>query len=164
MTTPSVRLNDAAINQVFDSVLSLAMASGRFDAVNQHEPKSAPGRGVTCAMWVQRIRPIRSSGMNAISGILLLSARIYQNFMSVPFDAIDPAVTAATTDFMGALSGDFDFGGAAGVRALDILGTYGTTLEAQAGYIEIDKKVYRVMTVNVPIIVDDMWDVRSGRL
>jgi hypothetical protein len=156
------QFNDAAIADVFDRIISLAMASGRFDQVNQHEPKSSPGRGVTCAVWVQRIRPIRSSGQNAISGVLVLSARIYTNFRSDPPDLIDPNATAAATDLMGSLSGDFELGGVDGVRALDLLGANGQAMEAQAGYIEIDRTYYRVMTITIPVIINDMWLVQSG--
>lgn len=149
--------NDEAINTVFDKVVSFAMGSGRFETVNGHEPKSAPGNGLTCAVWVQDIRPIRSSGLNATSGLLRLQARIYTNFIQQPADMIDPNVTAAASDLIGALSGDFDLGMDASVRAVDLLGMSGESLSAQAGYIDIDRKMFRVMTINVPILINDMW-------
>lgn len=150
--------NDAAINQVLDKIVSHGLATGRFDAVNQHEPKSAPQSGITASCWVQTVKPAgRGSGLDATTGVLILSFRIYMSFVSQPFDAIDPALTAAVTEMMGAMSGDFDFGGVADVRALDLLGMYGTTLSATAGYVEIDRKMFRVMTVTIPVIVNDMF-------
>lgn len=152
------QFNDAAINSVLDKIVSYALVSGRFDAVNQHEPKSAPGNQVTFAVWVQSIKPMpRASGLSATSGVILYTGRIYQNFRSQPFDMIDPTVTAACTDMMGTLSGDFNFGGVGGVRSLDLLGMYGPSLSAAAGYVEIDKTVYRVMTLQIPIIINDMF-------
>lgn len=153
----AAKFNDEAVNSVFDRILGYALVSGRFDAVNQHEPKSAPGNGVSSSVWVQRIRPIRSSGLNSTSGVLVLTQRIYTSFKKQPFDMIDPEVTAATTDIMGALSGAFELGGLPDVRAIDLLGTYGVALEAQAGYVEIDRTFYRVMTITIPVIINDMF-------
>jgi hypothetical protein len=153
----SANFNDQAIAQILDKLVSYGLASGRFDAVNQHEPKNAPGSEITLAIWVQNINPVRSSGLAATSGVLIMNARIYQNFRSQPFDAIDPKVMGATTDLMGSLSGDFLLGGVASVRNVDLLGSSGKTLSAQAGYVEIDREVFRVMTITVPIIINDMF-------
>jgi hypothetical protein len=151
-----VSFNDAAVATIFDKVISYCMKTGRFDSVNGHEPKSAPASGLTCAVWVQAIRPVTSSGLASTSGLVTLHARVYQNFISRPFDAIDPKVLSAVADIMKVLSGDLDLGGEA--RAVDLLGMTGESLSAQAGYIDIDRKVYRVMTINVPIIINDMFD------
>jgi hypothetical protein len=154
----SAQFNDAAINAVLDKLTGYAMASGRFDAVNQHEPKNSPGTGITFAVWVQRIRPApRGSGLAATTGVALFNGRVYQNFRSQPFDAIDPKVMAAVTDYMGSLSGDFLLGNVGGVRNVDLLGQTGQALDAQAGYIEIDKTVFRVMTIQIPVIINDMF-------
>jgi hypothetical protein len=153
----TANFNDVAINQVLDKLVSYALASGRYDAVNQHEPKNAPGSNITCAVWVQSIKPITRSSLIATSGVILYSARIYQNFRSQPFDAIDPKVTAAATDYMGSLSGDFDLGGVADVRNIDLLGSSGTSLAFQAGYVEIDREVFRVITISIPVIINDMF-------
>lgn len=149
--------NDAAVMTVFDKIVSYALASGRFDNVNQHEPKNAPGHGLQCSVWMDKIVPVRTSGLNATSGLVNMYARIYTNFRQQPFDMIDPNVMAATADFMGALSADFDFGGAADVRNIDLLGMTGTPLSAQAGYVEIDRQMFRVMTITIPVIINDMF-------
>ena len=157
MTTPG-NINDAAINAIFDAVVSLALQSGRFDSVNQHEPKSAPGTGITCSIWMQQIRPVpRASGLAATTGLLILYERLYTSFLSQPYDMIDPAVTSATVDLIGRMSADFDFGEIASVRNVDLLGQTGHSLSAQAGYVEIDRRMYRIMTITIPIIVNDMF-------
>lgn len=149
--------DDAAINQVIDRIASYALASGRFDSVNGHEPKSAPGSGVAFAVWAQAIKPAERSGLAATSISVVFQGRIYIPFNQVPYDAIDPQVLAATTDLMGALSGDFDFGGVADVRYIDLLGIDGVSLSAQAGYVEIDRRMYRIMTLNIPITINDAF-------
>jgi hypothetical protein len=149
--------DETAVFTVFDKVVSYCMTTNRFDFVNQHEPKSTPGTGVSCSVWVQTIGPVRTSGLAATSGLVVLQARIYMNFRSEPYDIIDPKVLAAAADIMGALSGDFNFGTAANVREVDLLGAYGPGLSAAAGYIEIDRQIFRVMTITVPIIINDMF-------
>ena len=150
--------NDAAVMTVFDKVVSYALASDRFDSVNQHEPKNAPGNNISCSVWINAILPYRAgSAINATSGTVQLNARLYTNFRSQPYDMIDPNITMATCDLMGALTADFDFGGDAGVRNIDLLGMTPVPLSAQAGYVEIDRQMYRVMTLTIPVIVNDMF-------
>lgn len=150
--------NEDAINTVFDEIVSLALQSGYFEHVNQHEPKSAPGSsGITCSVWIQTLRPIPSSGLSITSGLMILNVRMYTSMTSQPFDAIDPNVTAATSYMMGALSANFQLGGQVGVRAIDLLGAFGIPMAAQAGYVEIDRRMFRVMTLTVPVEVNDMW-------
>lgn len=154
----AANFNDAAINGVFNSIVSYCMATGRFDQVNQHEPKSAPGTGIFCSIWINQIRPIEASGLAATSGVVELQARIYTSFAQQPFDMIDPNVTSATLDIMGALSGDFNFQGTNDVRNVDLLGAYiAGGLRSQAGYVEIDRQIYRVMTIFIPIVINDMF-------
>jgi len=157
MTMPVIsNFNEAAISTIFDKIVSHAATLGYFDSVLGHEPKNAPGNGVSAAVWVQSIRPY-GSGLAITSGVLLLHVRIYTSFLSQPYDAIDPNVLAATSALIGAYSGDFDFGGDGGVRAVDLLGMSGTPLNAQAGYVEIDRKIMRIMTISLPVMVNDMW-------
>lgn len=147
--------NETAINSIYDKVLSHAMSLGYFETVNGHEPKNAPTNGVTAAVWFQALTPLKSSGLAATSGLVLLNVRLYTSFLQQPFDSIDPAMVAAAAALLNAYSGDFDFG--ATVREVDLLGAYGTGMNAVAGYVQIDNKIYRIITINVPIVVNDMF-------
>lgn len=153
----AAQFNDQAINQVIDKIMSYALASGRFDSVNGHEPKSAPGNNIVFALWAQSLTPAKLSGLAATSLVVQFQGRIYVPFNQVPFDMIDPQVMAATTDLMGTLSGDFEFGAIADVRYVDLLGANGTKLSAAAGYVEIDKRMYRIMTLVIPIVINDAF-------
>jgi|RhiMetdeSRZDD1v2_1073273.scaffolds.fasta_scaffold225350_2 hypothetical protein len=148
-----------AINSqnLIDNLASHAMASGYFDRVNQHEPKSKPGRGLTCAIWIDRIEPARGrSGLAATSARVVFNVRVYTNMLQNPQDAIDPSVMVATDALFEAYSGDFELGGEAAY--IDLMGsTQGHPLFAQSGYINIDNVVMRVMTITVPVIVNDAW-------
>lgn len=157
MTTPVLPvMGDQAIGQAFDRLVSLALQTQRFETVNQHEPKNAPGQGVNCSVWIQKIRPT-ASGLNATSIVVDFDMRIYTSFTSQPFDLIDPAVWSATNVIFGALTGDFQFGGIANARNIDLLGSNGTGLSATAGYVEIDRRMFRVMTIDIPVIFNDAF-------
>lgn len=149
--------DEVAINDVISRIESLAMQSGFFDNVNGHEPKSAPRTDTTFAVWVQSVTPLTASGLANTSCLFTLNGRIYKSMMSKPYDRIDPAVTAATSYFMAQLNGSFQLGGQDGIRAIDVLGMYGTPLSAQAGYVEIDRQMLRVMTIVIPISINDVW-------
>lgn len=146
--------DSAAVDTLFDKVQSHAMALGVFDAVNTYEPKSAPPV-LACAIWVDRIEPVTGSGLSSTSGKVILNVRLYGSMLQRPYGQIDPNALKATTTLITAYSGDFDFGQT--VRGVDLLGMYGDRLMARAGYIPIDSKLYRVMTITLPVIINDMW-------
>jgi len=150
--------NDAAVNEIFSNIVSYALETGRFDLVNQHEPTNAPGKGIQFSLWIQNVRPVgAASGTGAVSGVVLFNGRVYSSFRQQPKDSIDPGITSAVADLMNSLTSDFDWGGDVSVRAVDLLGMYGTSLNAEAGYIEIDRQVFRTMTLNIPVIINDLF-------
>lgn len=149
--------NDAAVQAVFAKIVSFAQATGRFEQVNQHEPKNKPGHGVLCSVWIQRIRPIPESGLAATSGVLILNVRIYKNMLELELDSIDPEMTSAALDMMAAITGDFLLTGVPSVRNVDLIGSTGTALDSQAGYVELGRGVFRVITITVPVIINDLF-------
>lgn len=153
LTTSS---NELWLDDIFDAVVSDAQRSGYFDKVNQHEPKRAPGTGMTAAVWVQSIAPVPLiSGLATTSGLIVFTLRMYQNMFKDPPDMIDPGMMKAVSNLIRRYHDDFDFAGA--IRNVDLLGAYGPSLSAQAGYLEIDKKEFRIMDLTIPCLVDDIW-------
>lgn len=140
-----------------DRITSHALALGIFDRVTGHEPKNKPGRGLSCAVWIDRIEPARGrSGLASTSARVIFNVRIYTNMLQEPLDSIDPQVMIATDLLMQAYNGDFDLGDSD--RWIDLLGaTQGHPLYGQSGYINIDNMVYRVFTLTVPVIVENAW-------
>lgn len=144
-------------SSILNQVVSHAYKLGVFERVNQHEPKNAPtGKGLTTAVWIDRIEPLaRASGLAATSARLVINVRIFSAMRMEPQDAIDPRIADAVSVLMTAYSGDFDLGGQA--RNIDLLGQFGPGLAAQAGYLDQDHVVFRVMTITLPVIVNDAW-------
>lgn len=134
-----------------------ALTSGFFADVNGHEPMSPPVSGITCAVWVEQIGPARGgSSLNSTSARLALFVRLYSSLVQQPADAIDPDLMDALDWLMAAYSSDFTLGGLA--RQVDLLGQYGDPLSARAGYLAEAGSEFRVMTITLPLIVNDLWN------
>lgn len=149
-------LTRAEILSIFRAVESHAQAAGLFERVNLHEPKNAPGNGLSCAIWADNIGPARQqSGLAATSVRIVFNVRLYSNMLQEPQDMIDPNLLGACAALLEDYSGDFTLAGK--VESVDLLGKAGIPLQAQAGYINQDGRLMRVMTITLPTIVSDAW-------
>ena len=145
------------VSGIVSAVTSHAKATGLFQGVNGHEPKAAPQNGLTCAVWADSVGPVPgASGLQVTTAYVVLSVRLYTSMVQQPYDSIDPKLMDAVDKLLTAYSGDFQLGGK--VRNVDLLGMFGSELSAQAGYINQDSKIYRVMTITLPLVVNDTWN------
>lgn len=141
---------------ILSAVVSHAASLGRFERVNGHEPKNAPGQGLSVAVWVEGVAPVpQGSGLASTAATVTLSVRVYANMLGEPQDGIDPGLVSAVDTLMNAYSSNFTLGGL--VRNVDLLGQAGAPLRAEAGYLEQDGKLYRVMVITLPMILNDVW-------
>lgn len=144
---------------ILDALASHMLALGRFERVNRHEPKSSPGSGVSASLWLQDFAPVpAASGLNVTTGRLEFSARLMTSMIVASIseaDEIDPMLSSAAFALMSSLTGGFTLGGL--VRNIDLLGAHGAPLGWRAGYLEIDRKYQRVVTMTIPLIVSDVF-------
>lgn len=142
---------------ILDAVVSHALTLGLFERVNAYEATSPPGHGLTAAVWVQDVTPVPArSGLASTSIRAAFTVRIYTSMLQDPPDAIDPAMVQATDALMGAYSGDFTLGGV--VANVDLLGAHGAPLRAQAGYVNMDGALYRIIDITLPMVINDVWE------
>jgi hypothetical protein len=142
--------------QVLDVIVSHAQALGVFERVNTHEAKSSPGRGLYCSVWMDTIAPDpRTSGLAATSVRLVFLARLQSNALAEPQDGVDPNLLDALDLFVDAMMGDLSVGGHA--LDIDVFGMAGVPLGARAGYVDQDNKKFRVIDLQVPVLLDDVW-------
>jgi len=154
MTAPDI--SESWIDPIFDAIVSDAQASGYFDVVNVYEPKAKPPTGLSAAIWLQSIVPIgQISGLASTSARLVFILRIYSNLFKGPQDMVDPDLARAASNLMRRYHDDFDFGGV--IRNVDLLGAYGVALEANAGYMQQDDTEYRIIDIQIPCLVNDVW-------
>ena len=142
-------------NGIINAIVSHALTLGRFDAVNGHEPKSAPSNGLTASVWLNSIRGVQSSGLASTSARVEFNVRLQTSMLKEPQDAIDPMMMSAMDVLLTAYIGDFTLGAVA--RAVDVRGMDGEGLNAQAGYITQDNRTYRIIDITLPVIVNDVW-------
>jgi hypothetical protein len=142
-------------NGIVAEVANVSRRLGLYTVVTKHEPKNAPPAGVVSAIWVQRIGPARS-GLSSTSVRLVLMQRVYTSMISDPADAIDPRIIRAVDRTMAALTADLDLGGL--VSHIDLLGLEGgVPMSAEAGYLDQDGKLMRIMDITIPLILNDVW-------
>ena len=146
-------LNTTAIT---NKLVSFSLKTGLFETVNMHEPKKSPGNGLTCALWAQSVGPAKgASGVSATTALLVMNQRLFSPMLQEPQDSIDPSILDAVDTLFTSYSGDFDLGG--DVRNIDLLGQFSSGLAAQAGYINVSGINYRVMTITLPLVINDAW-------
>lgn len=157
-------LDADAITAIYNAVSSHAQTLGIFDRVDDHEPSSPPGRGLTCSILLGPLAPARAaSGLAATTGRLELSIRIYAPRVQLPAGTLDRDVLSATCTLLAAYSGDFELVDVPDglVRCIDLLGAYGNPLEATPGWLTQDGTPYRVVEIALPLILNDMWGQAS---
>jgi hypothetical protein len=140
-----------------DALVSHAAETGWFSQVNSHEPKSAPKGDLSAAVWMQTLRPDqRASGLATTSAWLTFILRIYVPMLQEPQDAIDAQMIDAVDDLLRLYSADFTLDGM--IREVDLLGQSGTGLSAQSGYLDIDRRKFRIIDITIPLGLNDVWD------
>lgn len=143
-----------------DAIVSHAQSLGVFDSVNMHEPKAAPGNGLTCGVWLDEITAVNwMSGLNSSSAAISFFIRIYSPAFSQPADDIDLGVANAVDELFARYHGDFQLDGITNVYAVDLLGMMnGRPLQCKYGFIKVDTTVYRTATINLTVLVQNAWD------
>jgi hypothetical protein len=144
------------ITGILNAMVSHALSIGYFDQVNQHESKQSAFDGLTCQIWIEQINPVRTSGLSTTSIRIQFEVRLYNGTMSQPYDDTDSDLAEALDALMRDYIGDFTLGGL--VRHVDVFGAYGPGVSVRTGFMNQDGKEFRVFSVNVPVIVDDLWD------
>ncbi len=139
----------------FQAIETHLLKLGRFDQVNRHEPKNAPGNKMVAAIIHGPQGPATGTGLAATTARVEFTIRIYMNMMAQPLDGTEPDLIAATDLLINTFSGDFTLGGT--IIAVDLLGMSGPPLEANPGYINQDSVLYRVSDIRLPLLVADAW-------
>jgi len=128
------------------------------------EPKSFPGDGLIGAAWLGGLRviPRRSTLASTCAG-LTWNVRLYRNALGskADADAIDPAMLTAAVAIINQWHSDLEITDSGGnvIGNFDPLGgeSAGAPLSSDSGYIDIDKRLIRVLTITCNVIVDGAW-------
>lgn len=140
--------------RLLDAVASSAAECGWCKSSETFEPKSAPQSDFHFAVCMMNATPTRS-GLASTTFRIELACRIYVSMLREPQDSIDPEITAAAWDLIQSYSSGFTLGGL--VSQVDLLGASGEALDLKFGYINIDKHLYRVAEITLPVICNDVF-------
>jgi hypothetical protein len=144
------------LDPIFDEVINNVLQSGYFDIVNEHEPKRAPGYGLTASVWIKHISATKiGSGINYTNALVIFNLEVNTNMFEEPQNLIDRKMTKAISNLMRQYHDDFDFNGV--IRNIDLLGESGSQLSCDMGYVTIDKKIFRAGVITIPCIVNNVW-------
>lgn len=144
------------ITGIFDAMISHAQSLGYFQQVNQHESKQSAFEGLTCEIWIEQVNPVKTSALNSTTVRIQFEVRMYSGTLSEPYDDVETDLMLALDALMREYMGDFTLGGL--VRQIDVFGAYGPGVACRTGFINHDGKEFRVFSLNVPVLVDDLWD------
>lgn len=161
-TAPDPTVFTLDLPDLMSELRSVVMRLGHFDDCGAHEPREAPNNALYAAFWLASVRPARAaSGLASTSTIVTVTGRIYVpagDGVSLPYDRIDQRMFAAADRLLAAFCAKFTLGGR--VRNVDIFGAHSPGLSAEAGYAAFGGargKKFRIMTITLPLIVNDMY-------
>jgi hypothetical protein len=81
---------------------------------------------------------------------------IYANMLAEPYEETDGKLIRALDALMTAYNGDFTLGGT--IRNVDVFGQVTQGLRVTAEYFKPDDVLFRVLTISLPLIVNDVWE------
>jgi hypothetical protein len=140
---------------IMSKLASIGQASGLFVKVAKFEPRGQPGNGVTLWLISGPMRPITSSGLNNASLRWQIDGMVYVPISKEPIADLDAILTDAAAKYLEALCAQFTLGGL--VRCIDVFGSDGEPLSATPGYVEQNDKVYRVIRLEIPLLINQQW-------
>lgn len=153
----------SVLSELVAAVGDHAKRTGGFDRYLGHEPLHAPGKGVTGATWFDRFVPA-SSGMDATSVCVVMTVRVYTPLLKngPQQDELDPLLMECVSTLCAAYCDRLRFPTTISpnglIRCVDIRGgESGVQLECAAGYVEIDGVLHRIITITLPLVVNDLW-------
>jgi hypothetical protein len=143
---------------IFAVLVTHAQELGIFEVVYQGEPKMAPTNGLTIALYVggtgdQGFSVVaRRSGLATVAKRIVITARIHLPMLHEPTSEIESTILGAAEQYIDSLIGDYMLGST--VDFLDIFGAYGAAVSGLPGYITIDSKIFRVMSITIPVVLE----------
>lgn len=141
--------------EILNKLISHVKRVGVLKQVHAHEPKNAPGAS-TASVFLREVRAVQAgSGLNKTNALVVWNVRLYQNMLKDPQDSIDVQLLNTMDLLLTSFNADFTLEGT--VKAVDILGISGVGLGAEAGYVEIDRKMFRVIDITLPVLINNVW-------
>lgn len=134
---------------------SYVKRTGRAKRVVLYDPMSQVPPG-TISISIRSVRAFNQiSALNKTGVCIVFSIVLYIDSKAEPKDGQELELMGVFDLLMQSFNEKFTLEGA--VHSIDIFGRAGTPLGADFGRVEIDKVIYRVMDITLPLLVTNVW-------
>ena len=82
----------------------------------------------------------------------VVTVTILLDALREPASGVEKDLALVATNIMADLLGEYDLGGT--IRNVDPAGAHGASFATRWGYIEISRKMYRMVDITIPLLVD----------
>lgn len=127
--------------------------SGYFGKVQIGEPKQPPQEALSAAVFMNRVTTVLVFANGGTREVHVVTMRMYRDMLAEPQADIELGLAKAVSSVSSDLLGDFELG--AKIMAVDVAGMHGTPYGATWGYLDLSGKMYRIVDILMPFIVDD---------
>uniref|UniRef100_A0A6M3XKI5 Uncharacterized protein n=1 Tax=viral metagenome TaxID=1070528 RepID=A0A6M3XKI5_9ZZZZ len=141
-----------AIKATLQAISSYIQASGYVQKSTIGEPESPPGERLAASVYMGNIS-IVSLTLNTTIEVHTVILRLYMDMLAEPTEGIEFKLAEVVSGIFHDLLGEYDLGTT--IRNVDAGGIYGSPLRATWGYVDVGGKMYRIVDMSIPLIVDD---------
>ena len=140
------------IKSSLQAISSYIQASGYVQKSTIGEPESPPTERLAASVYMGNTA-IVSLTLNTTIEVHTVIVRFYMDMLREPTEQIEFKLAEVVSGIFNDLLGEYDLG--ATIRNIDAAGSHGTSLGAVWGYTDVGGKMFRVVDLSIPLLVDD---------
>ena len=142
------------IDRTLHAVTSFLKVDGKFRTVTIGEPKSiTPLTSICVAVFMQSTAITKFYLNGGTEEVHVVMVRLYRDMLAEPTEDIETDLAKSVQRIVSDLLGDYDLG--ATIRNIDGAGGIGTNLGSAWGYTDLSGRMFRIVDITLPLIVDD---------
>lgn len=142
------------LTNTLDRIVTYLQGDGGIRTAQAGEPKSPPtGVQGVFASVIMRSTSIVALTLNGTIEQHVILIRLYRDMLAEPQKSIEVDLATAAQRIQADIAGEYDLG--ASIRSVDVGGEYGEPMRTDWGYVTISDRMYRIVDISVPLLVDD---------
>ena len=140
------------IKATLEAVQNHLLKGAYLKKVQIGEPKAPPSEPLAAALFMNRVGIVLIFAGGDTRESHVVTLRVYRDMLAEPQESIELDLALAVSDLSSDLLGEFDLG--ATIMSIDAAGAHGTPYGAEWGYVDVGGRMYRIVDVTIPLIVD----------
>ena len=147
-----------AIKATLKAIESHLAKSGYDQKVQIGEYKAPPpGQAFAAAIYIRSTRVLRLFANGGTQELHVAAIRLYRDMLQEPQEDGETVLAVAAEQMMQNIAQDADLG--ATIMTVDVGGISGTPMGSDWGYADIGGKMFRIVDITVPLLVNDSMTV-----